>query len=138
MLLVFQVWIDANPMRSPGISDFLERERQALARRRQIFGLSSSSTTDTKCQNMTFDSVSELLDAGFELDQCITDENCQQDCKCQIVEDEVCDQGQSCTKQICEQIEEVVCDGPLQTTADIPQQVCMDFSTGYCTSPWTL
>lgn len=127
-------------MRTRKFSDFLERERQALARRREILDQNEpksylppflltednliGSSTDNRCVNETFATQAELAEAGYDLAQCSpTGPDCQKDCTCQIVLDEVCEnQGRSCpeTREKCEQIEEEVC-GEFQ--ADNAQKV---------------
>ena len=142
----FQELAFANPMRSQKFSDFLSRERQALSRRRQIFGLKTptylpplrnlnenliaSASELSECKNATFSTEADLEKAGFDLSQCVstTNEKCSENCQCEIVEDKVCDQGQSCSEQICEQIEQEVCDGQ----NSIPDQVTNLFLPYLC------
>ena len=89
-----------------------------------------ASASEPECKNGTFNSEAELSQAGFELSQCIstTSEVCQENCQCRMMKDKVCEngyadisEGQSCTQEICEQIEEEVCGG--QFVDSIPDQV---------------
>ena len=105
----------ATPVNPDKFSDFLRREREALLKRREILKSNNPSLKDalieeedqTDCQNATFTSQREIVEAGYRLSQCFkTSESCDENCACQ----KICDVQGQC-KEKCSspnQIEECV------------------------------
>ena len=100
----------ATPVPPDKFSDFLRRERQALVKRRELLKSNSNPQLNdlkTGCQNATFTSQTEVIEAGYELTQCFkTSESCDENCACQ----KICDVQGQCEEKCWSpnQIEECV------------------------------
>ena len=93
-------------MRNRDLSNFLEKERATLAKRRQIFGIPfPNSSGPSQCRNATFSTENEALEAGFDSVQCGLILDCKEDCQCQK---RVCDVARETCSE-CQQIEEEIC-----------------------------
>ena len=124
----------ATPVRPENVSSFLRRERQALARRRELLNSEEAvvkleaevQTPEAvlECRNATFVSQVEVIEAGFDLDQCETNNECSENdgrnCdSCIEIQEEICEQ-----MEVCEDEDNVV---DQQQAGSLSQEVLFYF-----------